>query len=190
MTTQTFIADLKSDLQAITDIVNNRFIPLTIDQLNWKESAEQWSILECFEHLNRYNRYYNIALENAVARQHKPVSDQQYQARWLGKLFIGMMDPKNTKRQRTMKHLNPVNSALSTDTLHEFIRHQDHLLKILAEASQTNLNKRLVPVEFLRLLKMSIGDALKFVVVHQKRHLHQAERALQKQQRNHAELIV
>ncbi|MBA4055707.1 MAG: DinB family protein, partial [Marivirga sp.] len=40
------------------------------------------------------------------------------------------------------------------------------------------LNKSHVPVEFMKLLKMNLGDALTFVIVHEQRHISQAKNGL------------
>jgi uncharacterized damage-inducible protein DinB len=47
-------------------------------------------------------------------------------------------------------------------------------LEILSASGRVNLNKIGVPVEFVRLLKMNLGDALQFVIVHERRHALQA----------------
>jgi hypothetical protein len=190
MTTKALINSLVQQIAEIKQKVETQFLNLDTEMLNWKETPQQWSILECFEHLNRYNRYYNVALEMAIEKKKGIPDAVVYESKWLGKYFIQMMNPQNAKKHKTLKHLNPQNSKLNRDTLTEFITHQSHLLQLLDAANHVDVNVKAIPVEFLRILKLSIGDALRFLVVHEQRHLQQAENALQKQHTRHAELIV
>lgn len=190
MTNQEFIRQQIGEVRTMIDVVEGKFLPLDHDTLNWKETAERWSILECFEHLNRYNRYYNPALQNATRKMQARSGGKSYSSRWMGRLFINMMNPKNTKKQKTLKHLNPVGSNLDGGVLKEFISLQRSLITIIERAGHINLNKQAVPVEFFRLLKLSVGDAILFVVTHEKRHLVQAENVLQKQNFQRVDLIV
>ncbi|RAW03358.1 DinB family protein [Pseudochryseolinea flava] len=156
--------------------------------LNWKQSAERWSILECIEHLNRYCRYYNVAINNVLTRSNdgQPVNKSS----WLGKKFISMMHPSNRKMQKTMKHLNPVHSKLSIATLHEFLAHQDKLLHMLDASASKSIGKQNISVEFLRILTIPFFDAFEFLVVHQQRHILQIRDILEKRSNREAVLKV
>ena len=164
------------DVQDILKTIQSDLTNLPIETYNWKANAESWSILECFEHLNIYNRYYNLALKNAIQKARNSTSKQNYKSGWFGQMSINMMKPDNTKKQKTLAKFNPVNSALNTSVLDEFIQHQQDLLEMLEVAKSINISKNLVPVEFFKLIKMKIGDTFRFVIVHQQRHLQQALR--------------
>jgi hypothetical protein len=86
------------------------------------------------------------------------------------------VQPQNTKKHKTVKHMNPINSALGQATLEEFAQHQTELLRLLQNAKKADLHKKAVPVEFFKLLKLRIGEALEFVVLHEERHIQQALR--------------
>jgi uncharacterized damage-inducible protein DinB len=92
-----------------------------------------------------------------------------------------MMHPDNKKKIKTVKTMNPMlglQSKLNRTTIHEFLKHQHALLQILNSARQADLNQSTIPVEFFRLIKMRLGDALQFVIVHEQRHLIQARKVL------------
>lgn len=63
------------------------------------------------------------------------------------------------------------------DFLTEFVHHQHHLLAILDQAAGKDLDRKAVPVEFFRLLRLRNGEALLFVAAHAQRPLQQAQRA-------------
>jgi hypothetical protein len=83
------------------------------------------------------------------------------------------------KKHKTVKHMNPNNSQLTRATIEEFLQHQQELLQLLHDAGKANLSEKAVPVEFFKLLKLRIGEALEFVVAHQERHVQQALRVKQ-----------
>jgi hypothetical protein len=92
-----------------------------------------------------------------------------------------MMHPDNKKKIKTVKTMNPMiglQSKLGRSTIHEFLRHQRALLRILDSAKGADLNQSTIPVEFFKLIKMRLGDALQFVIVHEQRHLIQARNVL------------
>jgi hypothetical protein len=87
-----------------------------------------------------------------------------------------MMHPDNTTKHKTFARMNPSQGALKKEVMEIFLRNQDELLEIVNEASKIDLNKASIPVEFLKILRMNLGDALQFVVVHEQRHIKQAHR--------------
>jgi hypothetical protein len=161
---------------------------LDLTTLNWKDSPSQWSILECLEHLNRYNRYYNYELSNIVNTASS--GNATNRSSWLGRKFIAMMHPSNLKKQKTMKHLNPVHSVLNEDTILEFISHQHVLLTIIDNCGIKSIDKQSIGVELFKLLRMPFFDALEFVIVHQQRHVLQIKGIMQKRSNQEAVLKV
>ncbi|MBD2769786.1 DinB family protein [Hymenobacter sp. BT664] len=177
MTTTAFLAALSQATRQLLATVHTEFAPLELSQLNQQPAPAAWSILECLEHLNRYSRYYNPRLAQALAQQPGPTAEAAVGYSWLGRKFIGMMAPGSTKKAKTLKHMNPQGSRLGREVLAEFTQQQEHLLDLLARAQQADLNRKAVPVEFLKLLRMRLGEAFEFVVLHEQRHVQQALRA-------------
>ncbi|MBJ6109953.1 DinB family protein [Hymenobacter sp. BT523] len=170
-----FLAALETAVTELRNTAQASFVPLDAVLLNQRPAPTNWSILECLEHLNRYSRYYNAAFAKALARPTNATADE-VQYSWLGRKSVDMMRPTNAKKSNTLKHLNPLGSRLGHEVLAEFDQHQAQLLALLAQAARADLNRRAVPVEFFRLLKLRLGEALEFVVVHQQRHVQQARR--------------
>ncbi|MGB1318692.1 MAG: DinB family protein, partial [Flavobacteriales bacterium] len=54
-------------LDAVTKHVESEFDSLTHEQLNWKLSAEKWSIAEVLEHLNLVNASYEKILSDSAS---------------------------------------------------------------------------------------------------------------------------
>jgi hypothetical protein len=175
MNSKQLLQTLRENVNAIAATVNTEFVFLEDIEMNFKRSPESWSILECFEHLNRYSRFYNPQFEKAIATTSFNVPAEEATSTWIGKKFIRMMHPETIRKSNTLKHMNPLNSRLDKSVLDEFLIHQSALLALLNKAERVNLNKVKIPVEFLRLFKMNLGDALQFVIVHEQRHVMQAK---------------
>jgi uncharacterized damage-inducible protein DinB len=167
------------DLMLIVQTVENELSRLDNKTLNRKPSAESWSAAECLEHLNRYSRFYNPELAKKQEKLlDKPKIIKTFSSNWLGKKFIEMMR-KTNKKHKTLKHMNPTGSTLdAAEVVREFLGHQKQLSEIIHRSEGIDWQASVIPVEFFKLLKMSFGDAILFVIEHEKRHLAQALRAL------------
>lgn len=177
MKTTQLLTELKTQTERIIQTVETKFIALPDDRLNLKPAADKWSVLECFEHLNLYSQYYLTALESAISRT-APAQPQEMKYTWIGKKSVAMMHPSNMKKQKTFKKMIPAKSKLTRDVLATFLNDQQRILRMIEKASLLNISKAVVPVEFFKLLKMNIAETLEFVIVHEQRHLIQAENVL------------
>ena len=180
MTNQSLLNNLQKDVENIVLIVDKEFKMLSISELNQKENVDKWSVLECLEHLNRYAAYYNQAIKTALQQAKADTSESGYKNGWFGKMSIDMMSPDNVKKQKAITKFNPVGSQLDKSVITQFLTYQQELLGFIATAKTKNINQRKVPVEFFKLMKMKIGDALAFVVTHEQRHILQAQEVLKK----------
>ncbi|MBF9219834.1 DinB family protein [Hymenobacter ruricola] len=177
MTPSDFLAALHTAVADLRATAHTQFAALDPALLNQRPAPASWSILECLEHLNRYSRYYNPALAKALAKSGEATaSSSEVGYSWLGRKSVEMMRPANAKKSSTLKHMNPLGSRLGAEVLAEFDQHQARLLELLDRARTADLNRKTVPVEFFRLLKLRLGEALEFVVVHQQRHVQQVLR--------------
>ncbi len=176
MNTTTFLNHLQTSVNKLIAITENEFKPLSLQQLNYKPGADSWSILECLEHLNRYSRFYLPRLQEAISGAAPTKTDQNIAYSWLGKYSINFVKPGNGKKNKTLKHMNPNNSLLTSQVLEEFLRHQETVKALLVKAQQKDLNKKTIAIEFMRFIKMKTGEALEFLVLHQQRHIGQAQR--------------
>lgn len=170
---------LISELESITG--NNiktaeGFKNLTLEQLNKKPSETGWSILECLEHLNRYDAFYLPAIQNHL-NKFSSVSISSFKSGLIGNYLVKSIIPNNKgKKIKTFAAMNPAGIKLGLETIDAFIAGQYTLLKQLEEARNKDLNKAGVPVTFTKLITLKLGDALRFMVYHNLRHILQAER--------------
>jgi hypothetical protein len=190
MLSTTFIAQLEVQVQELAATVSQQLHPLSDRQLNYKPTPTGWSVLECLEHLNRYSCFYNAELARALPGGTVVAVPHEVGFSWLGRKSYDTVKPENTKRQKTIKHMNPAGSQLTLAVVEEFLRHQTQLLELLAAARAADLNRKAVRVEFFKLLKLRVGEGLLFVVAHEQRHVQQAVRAAQAAQSREREAVL
>lgn len=151
-----------------------RYKDLALDILNKKASAESWSILECFEHLNLYAAFYVPEVRNRIRTTRHKEAAAIFKSGFLGDYFANSMVPKpGMKTMKTFADKNPNGSALDAKVLDRFIAFQDEWLVLLQEAAKINLNKTKTSIT-IKVLKLRMGDTLRFVFAHDERHIVQA----------------
>lgn len=146
------------------------------EQLNYKQHAESWSVLECLEHLNLYGRFYLPEIKNCI-QQGKGKSDPVFKSGWLGNYFANSMLPKEKlNKMKTFRNMNPLNSNLDKKVIDEFISQQNEMLRLLEESRKVSLNKTRTAISISKLIKLKLGDTFRFVIYHNQRHMVQAQR--------------
>ncbi|GAB3299474.1 DinB family protein [Hymenobacter tenuis] len=182
-----FLQDLTARTEALGAAVSHELCSLPPDAMNFKPAPGSWSVLECIEHLNRYGRYYLPALAKALSRSKlNTASNEEVGFSWLGRKSYEMVRPDNGATHKTLARMNPARSHLTREVLTEFLEQLAELQRLLRAAAGIPLNQKVVPIEFFKLLKLQLGEALLFVVAHCQRHMAQAQRARAAWEQQHA----
>lgn len=150
-------------------------------QLNFRQHQNQWSILECLEHLNLYGDHYLTEIETILSKSKKVQNKSTFKGSLLGNYFVKIIKPKkgSSKKMKTASAMNPLNKKLDKTTIDRFILQQEHMLLLLKKSKNYSLVNIKIPTTLSRFLYLSLGDTLRFVVFHTKRHLLQASQLLQ-----------
>ena len=148
-----------------------------------KPAGNSWSANECLQHLNSYGLYYLPAIENAIAAAGKqPASSPTFRTGWLGNYFTRLMtagpDNKPVKKMQSPKEHQPKTIIDSYEVISTFIDQQEKLLQLLEAAKQQDLNAIRIPVSISKFIRLKMGDTFSFLVMHNNRHVLQAQRAL------------
>lgn len=144
-----------------------------------------WSAAQCLAHLNSYGDYYLPAIEQAIrqAGEKQQASSKQFKPGWLGNYFTNLMEPGESgipsKKMKAPKNHTPDNIENSDAIIASFIEQLERLMGLMEEAKKTDLNKTTVPISIAKFIKLKLGDVFMFLNAHNKRHILQAERALQ-----------
>lgn len=175
--------ELISELLSLTEqaiVAVKKFKALNTSQLNFKNTTEQWSILECIEHLNLYGDFYLLEMQKQLLETTHKGDFPFFKPGIIGNYFAGLMKTKNgnIKKMKSPKDKNPANSTLSITTLNRFLKQQQLLQTLLNQASTANLIKIKTAISLSKFIKLRLGDTLRFYVYHIERHLVQAQKMI------------
>jgi hypothetical protein len=172
---------LVAELLAMTEsaaVAAKEFRRLDATKLNFKVAPEKWSILECIEHLNLYGDFYLPEIEKAILRNKVSSANHIFKSGLIGNYFANLMRIKNGKivKMKTPGDKNPVGSALTILTIERFLKQLEMLNSLLERAKTVDLTHTKVPISLTKLIKLRLGDTLRFFVYHIERHIAQAGR--------------
>ena len=173
---------LKNTTLELIDITKDQFLPLNPGSLDTKPSTEQWSISECFKHLNLTLEIYLPQMTTIVNNSEKyPAKKDVFKPGLLGKLAVKAIKPKADNqipyKMKTFDRLKPNNAKVNpVKEIDQFLEYQNEILTIMDGLIKVNLKKPKTTTAVGQVLKMSVGDALHFLVAHNQRHIVQAQK--------------
>lgn len=175
------IDDLLRRMEKCTQSVKG-FEALSLDQLQFKRD-DRWSILECLEHLNLYGDFYLVEIEKQILTNPRKNTSAKFKSGILGNYFANLMEVKEGKitKMKSPKDKNPANRGLSITTINRFLKQQERLVGLLNQCRSIDLTKTKAAISLTNLVKLRLGDTLRFFCYHIERHVLQAERALAEQ---------
>ena len=88
-----------------------------------------------------------------------------------------LANKKGIRKIKTFKDKNPANSKLDITSIDNFIIGQKNMLKLIEKARKINLQKTKTNISISKIIKLRLGDTLRFVIYHYERHIIQAEKA-------------
>jgi len=175
------IDELLQRMEKCTRIVKG-FQALSVGQLQFK-NGDRWSILECLEHLNLYGDFYLVEIEKQILTNRQKNTSTKFKSGILGNYFANLMEVKEGKitKMKSPKDKNPSNKDLSITTINRFLKQQEQLVNLLNQCRSIDLTRTKVAISLTNLVKLRLGDTLRFFCYHIERHVLQAERALAEQ---------
>jgi hypothetical protein len=94
----------------------------------------------------------------------------------IGNYFVNMISASNSKKIKATKNMDVTGSELNLSTLNQFIKQLEWLESLLEKAEKVDLNKVKTSISLTKLIKLRLGDTLRFLVYHNERHILQAKR--------------
>ena len=152
---------------------------LTAAQMNWKPSAERWSIAQCFDHLLTSNKGYFPVIEGVLSGQ-KPTFWQRLPllpGLW-GPLLIKSLDPVSGRKLKAPKKFAPAQSDISSSVINDFIDQQGKIVEKMKATEHLDLERTIISSPVASPITYSLMDAYKVIVVHEQRHFQQAKRVM------------
>lgn len=144
------------------------------DALRWRPEPGRWSIGEHVTHLALTNDEYLGALEQALgeARERGMLGEPPYAESFLGSRFVRSLEPPVERRFRTWKRLIPADDdAPIGERVAAFERGMDRFASLLRDHADVDFGRARMRSPFLWLLRMTLAEAAKTVLAHNRRHL-------------------
>jgi hypothetical protein len=166
--------------------IRNLTGPLDHELFNRRPAQDSWSAAECVEHLSATARAMIPALEQSArtARErgwlaHGPFEYGRFE-KWFARQSGGdELPPK--RRFKAPKLYRPPHRVYEKEpAVREFLELQDSYIETLQLASGVDLARIKVPSPAMSLLKLSLGQWLRSMEGHQRRHLWQAREAVRR----------
>lgn len=152
---------------------------LPVEELQKPSTSGGWSIAQCLDHLNSYYRHYLPRMEKQVELSPDQPLDV-FRPGWLGKYVYNTIDPDNTpKKYKAMAKHQPVAILDPCQVVAEFIAHSRNMDLLMEKSVTKNLNKIRIQTSIHPLVSIRLGDTFRFLLLHNERHIRQAERNIQ-----------
>jgi DinB superfamily len=172
-----FLADLRDRIRAHVAEVQSVYLELDDSELARQPKTGEWSILQCFDHLNLTHDYYTPKIAGGLAQQ-RPANpaDDFYAPSFWGRIYMYFaFNPKYSFP--TAPAITPGAANLGRAVLHTYLAKQEALLHTLQKAESLDLKATTIPIE--KFVRFNLGDCLKILVYHDQLHIGQAQRVLQ-----------
>jgi hypothetical protein len=173
------LENLTSELEKISADARATFGRLSGEQINWKPSADGWSVGQCFEHLVKTNRLFFPELEKIASGTRKNSFLENYSplSGLFGNLLINSLKKDERKFKAPSQAIVPP-SDIAADVIEQFSAHQTEIVEKIKATHNVDWKKTVVTSPFMKLATYSLAKGYVVIVEHEKRHFRQAERVV------------
>ena len=175
------IDGLVAELRAVGEEASKLFGRLSPAQLNWKPSAGQWSVGQCFDHLVVTNSCFFPDMRKVAAGEYKsslwgrvsPLSG------FFGRLILKALDPEKGRKTKAPRVFEPARSDVDAGVIARFVQHQSEVADLMRATGGADLRGLQVTSPVSPVATYSLLDAYRIVVAHERKHFEQARRVTQ-----------
>lgn len=146
-----------------------------------RPTPREWSAAECLAHLSLSTEQFLPVLQKAIedARTKGWTSTKKPAMDVVGRALRWFLEPPIRKRVKTAGRFVPRSARAKAEAFGEFAALQSKLVDTLHSADGLDLRKIKVTSPFDRRVKYNLYSAFRILVAHQRRHLWQAEKAVE-----------
>ncbi len=177
--------DIEQELNETTQRAR-RLIDTTEPRLfTVRPHPSSWSAAECLAHLSLASESFLPVLRNAIedGRKRGLNGDSRPSMDLLGKILKWFLEPPVRKRVKTRAPFVPRAVRARAEAMGEFAALQAQLIEILHTARGLAIDKLKIISPFDSRIRYNIYSAFRIVAAHQRRHLWQAEQAIEELRR-------
>lgn len=180
------IDDLIAEVEKTQQFTKEQIEPLSLEELMQRPGLKRWSVLEVIEHMNLSSGHYVKRLEKLIPRLEKSAeqkSDYDFKPGFFGEKFsTGILPKEDGSLSSTMKtfyFFEPKQAITKKQkSLEEFIQMNETTIELLRRSKRINLNKGKVTSTLGPIFRFKTGDAFRFSIGHNVRHMVQIEKVM------------
>ena len=175
------VADLLDQLRENTASVRTLWRSHSPEALTRRPAPARWSAAECLAHLNLTNRAYlpRIAAALSDLRSRHLRSSGPFRVSWNTRLLAYWLEPPSSLRLPSTKPFFPEHNLDPDSVAAEFHSLVEQIATQLRSADGLALDQIQIYSPFAEKMKYNLYSALVIITAHNRRHLWQADRALQ-----------
>ena len=176
------IDDFRAQFEQLSAEADLLVSPLSDAQFTWQPAPESWSVAQCIDHLNSTARAYLPMLDEGVADAIRRglYNPGPYRYNWIGRLAAWVVHPNTRIRARAPKAFQPPVGRPRHDIMAAFRAYQVQYIDRLRQANGLDLARARVASPAERWIRMPMGSGFVMMVNHERRHLQQARRVIEK----------
>jgi DinB superfamily len=180
MTETSTITTLILGLQSVAAEARASFTHLSEEQLNWKQSPQQWSIGQCLDHLVTANETYFPIFEKVMKGEQQATLWERMPLlpSFFGKMLIKSLEPSSSRKLKAPQAFLPASSNIAGEIVTRFIAQQHRLTEYIKASGKLELLKTIISSPASGLVTYSLLDAYRIILVHERRHMLQAQRVM------------
>lgn len=175
------LAEVEAELQEATARARTLVDSTAARFFTVRPTPASWSAAECIAHLSISTELFLPVLRRAIddARAKNLTTKKQPSMDLLGRILRWFLEPPIRQRVKTSAPFVPKSTRAKSEALAEFTSLQTRLLALLHEARGLNLGRMRIVSPFDKRVRFNVFSAFRIVVAHQRRHLWQAEQAIE-----------
>lgn len=173
--------EIISELEKISEDTRKTFGKLSAEQINWKPSAESWSVGQCFEHLIVTNELYFPNIQKVIDGNHRNnfFSKIPFSTDLIAVLMKNSLKPEQKRKMKTFKIFEPAVSNISEKIVEDFAENNQKLIEMIEACKDFDIHKIKIAEPLSVALNLRLKDAFEILILHEKRHFQQAERVME-----------
>ena len=146
-----------------------------------RPNPSSWSAAECIAHLSVSTEMFLPVLRQALndARNLGVKENVKLSMDWIGAVLRWFLEPPVRSRLKTTAPFVPRAIRAKKEAFAEFTSLQGKLVEMMHEARGLDLRRTKIVSPFDKRVKYNVYSAFRIVAAHQRRHLWQAEKAVE-----------
>jgi len=145
-----------------------------------RPDLSSWSASECIAHLNISTEMFLPVLQASLEdARNRGLTGGQPSMDWLGRILRWFLEPPVRTRVKTAARFVPRAVRAKAESIGEFTSLQTKLLELLGSARGLALSRIKIVSPFDKRVRYNLYSAFMITAAHQRRHLWQAEQAVE-----------